>query len=253
MSRGPLGNLSPLRTIWLKEYAKVCEELIEQLSVKIVLDIACGTGSTSIPYSVLGVRSVLLDISRVAVKEAMYIYKNQGLQAEFIVADAFHLPFHDQVFDMIITGGLFEHFNHDSLASLLREIRSYAKNLMIMIPLWRNIGYRLAKALSTLLRRWPFGQQLERDVKENELTEAILKAGLKPSTIRIVGHTGHIGTLAIILLPSVILGKVMSVTIRSSNRLSTRLLHQAFALSAKLASGAAGCGDELLVVAVNEP
>lgn len=74
------------------------------------LEIGCGRGSLSCYFSEAGYDCTLVDISPSIIDTAREIFRQNNLQAKFVVADAYRLPFADQSFDIVFSIGLLEHF-----------------------------------------------------------------------------------------------------------------------------------------------
>jgi len=76
------------------------------------LEVGCGSGHLSALLSQSGFRTVLLDYSPAALACARNSFKNcQGQHAkEFLLADAFALPIADSSVDVVVSGGVIEHF-----------------------------------------------------------------------------------------------------------------------------------------------
>jgi ubiquinone/menaquinone biosynthesis C-methylase UbiE len=91
--------------IILAEY----ESLIGELgftNLKVVIDVGAGSGLSSIPFIRRGRLSILLDISKEALRLARETMRARFMRnVELVLADAFHLPFRDKCADLIFSWG----------------------------------------------------------------------------------------------------------------------------------------------------
>jgi SAM-dependent methyltransferase len=68
-----------------------------------VLDVACGTGNTTIPLARRGMQVTGLDLAPNLLVQARARAAEEGVTAEFIEGDAEQLPFADGTFDAVVT------------------------------------------------------------------------------------------------------------------------------------------------------
>ncbi len=105
---------SRLRNTWIAgdfgEIAKSIEagaaEFVGNLDIKPgsrVLDVACGTGNTSLPAARLGAKVTGIDIAPNLIDQAIARASEAGIDAEFEVGDAEDLPYEDASFDTVLT------------------------------------------------------------------------------------------------------------------------------------------------------
>jgi len=78
-------------------------------TAKRVLDIACGMGYDSLAWAREGKRPVGIDWNSGLLKNASDLAAQEGLEIDFLVADATRLPFPDNSFDICFSENLFEH------------------------------------------------------------------------------------------------------------------------------------------------
>ena len=74
-----------------------------------VLDIACGMGYDSLAWAREGKKPVGIDWNHGLLKNASCLAAQEGLEVDFLVADATQLPFPDGSFDICFSENLFEH------------------------------------------------------------------------------------------------------------------------------------------------
>ncbi len=98
---------------------KLFNELMPKTSGKKVLEIGCGRGSISSYFADNDYDCTLLDISKSVIDVAKDIFYKTGHNAKFVVGDALNLPFENESFDVLVSIGLFEHF--EDLDKLISE------------------------------------------------------------------------------------------------------------------------------------
>ncbi len=103
-------------------------EFVQRLGLKAgtkVLDVACGTGNTSVPAAKAGAKVTGVDIAPNLLEQAQKRAQSEGLQIEFIEGDAEQLPHDDASFDAVISmfGAMFAPRPDLVVAELLRVCR----------------------------------------------------------------------------------------------------------------------------------
>ena len=84
----------------------LCLRLVDALDIApdaLVLDVAAGTGNASIPASQRGARVIASDLTPELLEAGRHRAEAQGLELEWIEADAEHLPFDDGMFDVVLS------------------------------------------------------------------------------------------------------------------------------------------------------
>jgi len=74
------------------------------------LEVGAGSGRLSCFLALEGYRTVCLDFSQPALETARMNYATTRVSGGFVVGDAFALPFSNGRFDVVLSTGLFEHF-----------------------------------------------------------------------------------------------------------------------------------------------
>lgn len=113
----------PQRSDFLAERAEL-ELLLSTLPPARTLDVACGTGflTRHLPGEVVG-----LDQS-----DAMLaVARERASDAEYVLADAFDLPFPDDSFDRLFTGHFYGHLEPAGRETFLAEARRVARELVV--------------------------------------------------------------------------------------------------------------------------
>ena len=85
------------------------------------LDIGCAWGRWSISAFRQGYCPVGIDPSLDAIKAARRVAKQQGVSANYLVADARHLPFAAESFDIVYSYGVLLHFAKEDVRLVLAE------------------------------------------------------------------------------------------------------------------------------------
>ena len=118
MESGAISELSALKTrlkaTWIagdfgqiaKYYASQAEDFIKRLDIKPgmkVLDVACGTGNTTLPAARTGATVTGVDLAPNLVEQARENAKAEGVNVKFEEGDAEALPHEDASFDAVVT------------------------------------------------------------------------------------------------------------------------------------------------------
>ena len=107
-------NGSPKNQIQLafSQHYDLFNTLINKSGKLKVLEVGCGRGSLSSHFAENGHECHLLDISETVINTAKQIFKLNNHEAQFYVGDANSLEFKSDTFDVIVSIGLLEHFEH---------------------------------------------------------------------------------------------------------------------------------------------
>lgn len=76
---------------------------------KTVLEIGSGVGLDTFTMARQGLRVTAVDLTEVAVRTARQRFERHKIPADFLVTDACHLPFPDNVFDYVYSFGVLHH------------------------------------------------------------------------------------------------------------------------------------------------
>ena len=96
--------------LWQEHINRYCFAL-KFVSQKVVLDIACGTGYGTNMLSKSAAIAIGVDISRDALKHALSHYCNNQ-NSGFVLADALHLPFRENAFELVVSFETIEHISN---------------------------------------------------------------------------------------------------------------------------------------------
>lgn len=95
------------------------------------LEVGCGRGSISAYFSDAGYECTLIDTSEYVLKIAKEIFNKYGLKGKFKVGNVNKLPFEDNLFDIVFSIGLLEHFE-DIEPPIKEQIRIIDKEGVFM-------------------------------------------------------------------------------------------------------------------------
>ena len=179
--------------IWKKfdfdaNYRNTCEQLdsyylIEEYFGKRVgnkiLEVGCGSGLTSLILAKrYKLKPTFLDASAESIKICKKNAKRLSIEAVCVMALAQELPFKDNEFDIVLSGGLIEHLTPEDKLKAMQEMYRVSKNLVIVIvPNAHNVPYRIGKFWRELLGKWAFGD--ENPLTKNELRSLTEKSDAK--------------------------------------------------------------------------
>jgi ubiquinone/menaquinone biosynthesis C-methylase UbiE len=114
---------------WQEEVAALCETLAALPRAR-TLDVAAGSGyfTRFLPGHV-----VAFDQSETMIEVA----RERGAADEYVVGDAFALPFEDGSFDRVFTGHFYGHLEEEERERFVADARRVAPTLMVLDSAWR--------------------------------------------------------------------------------------------------------------------
>ncbi len=127
-----------------------------------LLDVGCNWGRWCVSAARLGYRPVGIDPAIEAVRAARRVAWQLGVDAQYIVADARHLPFRADSFDVVHTYSVLMHFAKEDATSSVREIARILKpdgtSLIQMANTFglRNLQIQFKRGFSMELERSAF-------------------------------------------------------------------------------------------------
>jgi SAM-dependent methyltransferase len=97
-------------------------DALDIASGDLVLDVAAGTGNASIPAAQRGARVIASDLTPELLDAGRTRAEAQGVELEWIAADAEHLPFDDGMFDVVLSaiGVMFAPHHQQAADELVR-------------------------------------------------------------------------------------------------------------------------------------
>jgi len=112
-----------------REKATLIDRLLDEkhISDGLALECGCGTAGMSVYLANKGFRAAATDISLTALKLAQLNARENGVgsavgNVHVLASDVFRLPFPDDVFDLVMSHGLLEHFDGESLGRVMGEM-----------------------------------------------------------------------------------------------------------------------------------
>jgi ubiquinone/menaquinone biosynthesis C-methylase UbiE len=158
-------------------------KIIENLpnSALTFLDIGSGSGSRTIPIvgSYENISLILLDQSYFALKLSQNYAVDSKIQANYIKADGFQLPFPNCSISCVFANGVNEHFLDPLRQNLILEMARVARPggiVAIIVPNKHNPFHTINKKMDEKRGSWSFGPQY--DFTPYELQERMKNAGL---------------------------------------------------------------------------
>lgn len=138
-----------------KPFPEVIETAEEwRKKFKTILDIGCGTGRHLIPLVKLGFNVVGIDFSKEMIKIAKNKIKENKLKADFVVADARHLPFKDKKFDCSLAIAVIHHLK-TGRNEAVNEIKRITKN-EALISVWNKSQARFIFSKKDVFVPWKY-------------------------------------------------------------------------------------------------
>jgi SAM-dependent methyltransferase len=89
-----------------------------------VLDVGCGTGEHALMAAGLGLDATGVDMAATAIEAAKDKARDRGLDARFLVWDAFELAALDEQFDTVLDSGVFHVFQDDDRPAFVDNLRA---------------------------------------------------------------------------------------------------------------------------------
>jgi SAM-dependent methyltransferase len=125
------------RKMWASgDYAAMVETFLLPLGPRLVeacgigpgmrvLDVAAGTGNASIPATKMGANVTASDLTPELLEAGRRRAEGEGVSLEWVEADAEHLPFEDESFDVVMSsiGAMFAPHHEDVADELVRVCR----------------------------------------------------------------------------------------------------------------------------------
>jgi len=130
-----------------------------------IVEVGCGTGTSSLVAAMLGAEVTLIDIDNAALRVAKEAFTLYNLKAEYLNADVLKEPARELAgkFDYAFSGGLVEHFEGEDRTKVMAFHRKFLKEngfAMMGAPNQLSAPYQVMRLLSQLLGEWT----LEREI-----------------------------------------------------------------------------------------
>lgn len=137
------------------------------------LEIASGSGQSSICLALNGVDSTALDFEQKCLDLTNLTSARLEIEVKTICADATQpLPFAEKEFDYIFHAGLLEHFTKEERINLLKLWKPYCKTMVSMVPNASSLAYRVGKSIMEDEGTWQYGIETPLYTQIDEFIEA---------------------------------------------------------------------------------
>jgi ubiquinone/menaquinone biosynthesis C-methylase UbiE len=164
------------KEVMIDEYKKTVNKVKKQLKKGEILEIGPGPGYLSIELSKIdGYHIVGLDISKTMIEIANRNAKESGSSIQFKLGDASNIPYHDNTFDFIISGGSLHHWKEP--IKVLNEIyRVLKRDRKALICDGRRDAskeeiIKMLKKIDSFIMRWG----LKKTIKESYTKEKVVE------------------------------------------------------------------------------
>lgn len=123
------------------------------------LEVGCGCGSYSLILKKVGIISevTLLDISQTGLDLARKLFASFGEKCQTIRGNAMNLPFADGEFDLVLSGGLLEHFKPDEQQKIVAEQCRVGKKVLCQVPASTPAYWTMRMLLTLRYLGWRWG------------------------------------------------------------------------------------------------
>jgi 2-polyprenyl-3-methyl-5-hydroxy-6-metoxy-1,4-benzoquinol methylase len=155
-------------------------ELVEQVARLVpengsILEAGCGAGWQTLSLARTGKYKLsLMDFSAEALRYSASIFRQEGVEAEFIRQDAF--VHGEPKYDLVFNAGVLEHYELEEQAELLRAMASWSRRYVLaLVPNRLCYWYWIWRMQAASAGDWPFGKE----VPLADLSRVFQLAGLK--------------------------------------------------------------------------
>lgn len=132
------------------------------------LEVGCGCGSYSLILKKTGIisKATLLDISQVGLDLAEKLFTSFGEECQIVRGDAMNLPFDDGEFDLVLSGGLLEHFRPHEQQRLVSEQCRVARNILCQVPASTPAYWTMRMLLTMRYLGWRWGWERPMNLRQ---------------------------------------------------------------------------------------
>jgi len=126
----------------------------------LVLEVGCGHGNIAVAFAERGATCLCLDSADRAVAHCARRLSDLGHHGWGCGGSAFALPVADGGVDVVVSGGLLEHFEAPLRRTMLAEMRRVSRGCVVaLVPNGLDPFYRAAKWRLQETGRWPWGEE----------------------------------------------------------------------------------------------
>ena len=129
-----------------------------------ILEVGCGSGTRTLAllkdFKEYRLNAVFVDLSVHALSFAKRSADNNKINADFILADGFNLPFPDETFDIVWNEGVNEHFEGEERQKIFDEMARICVTggeMIVIVPNALNLPYRITKKILEMRNLWIYG------------------------------------------------------------------------------------------------
>lgn len=141
---------------------RILKREIGSLKGEKILEAGSGTGLSSLLLARSGADMALLDISPNAIEISKKVFGCKNINADFVCASVFDMPFADGTFDSVWNAGVIEHFRENEQYEMLKEMIRVCRvngKIILLNPYNKAYVYRLSKKYSEKKSRWGSGDE----------------------------------------------------------------------------------------------
>jgi len=170
---------------WQETIAYILKKRVPFHNLKIA-EVGCGTGTFSLTLNLLGASTTLIDLDNDALNTAQRVFALYNREANFIKTDVLKpVPKSlEGCFDIVISGGLAEHFldkERDKCISFHRILLKKYGFAYIGVPNKLSICYQFVRYFRMITGTWKIG--VEKPFTFKELKEISKKVGFSKSEV----------------------------------------------------------------------
>lgn len=156
-----------------RRLVEIVEAAWRPVGGKSVLEVGCGPGSISVAFAERRAALVCLDTAERAVRHSAARLAGLGHGGCGCAGSGFDLPLGSDAVDIVVSGGLLEHFDRDLRIAMLTEMRRVSKGCVVtLVPNGLDPLYRFAKWHLQRTERWPWGEERSLRGLSEEFEEA---------------------------------------------------------------------------------
>lgn len=158
-------------------------EIVQKKQVgKLSLEVGCGSARMSVWLATNGFEAVIIDYSKKALELARINYARHGVRGHAVLGDAYHLPFRESTFNILLSTGLLEHFKNP-----LPIIEEMIRTLKLEGLFYSDIHSKKYHPI-TLVHRLLSGSKIsEENWGKEDIRNFLAKAHLKEFYVRCMG------------------------------------------------------------------
>jgi len=130
---------------------------------QLILEAGCGEGETAARVCNEKDKLVLLDLSSSALQRTRERFKENSNLNFYVKGSIFELPFKKNIFDVVLSIGVLEHFNKEDFNTLYKEMIITTKNgglIITMVPATSGLVYSICRYYAMKKNLWEYGYEI---------------------------------------------------------------------------------------------